>query len=94
MSKNQFLIGVLIILAFGLILRIIPTIGNNFYFTMDIANEATKAREIIFLRLHPLVGQETSIEGFYHGPLWLYFISIGLFIFNFHPFGLLFMLFC
>ena len=59
---------------------------------MDIANETTKAREIIFWRLHPLVGQETSIEGFYHGPLWLYFISIGIFIFNFHPFGSLFML--
>lgn len=93
MNKSQFLVGLLIIVAFGLILRIIPTIGNNFYFTMDIANEATKAREIIFLRLHPLVGQETSIEGFYHGPLWLYFISIGLRIFNFHPFGSLFMLF-
>lgn len=60
---------------------------------MDIANEATKAREIIFFRLHPLVGQETSIQGFYHGPLWLYCISIGYLIFNFHPFGSLFILF-
>lgn len=93
MNKNQFVIWVLIIVALGLILRIIPTIGNNFYFTMDIANEATKAREIIFFRLHPLVGQETSIQGFYHGPLWLYMISIGYLIFNFHPFGSLFMLF-
>jgi hypothetical protein len=93
MNKKAFLFAVLIIVVFGLILRIIPTIGNNFYFTMDIANEATKAREIVFSRLHPLVGQETSIKGFYHGPLWLYYISIGYRIFNFHPFGALFMLF-
>jgi len=92
-NKNQFLIVALTIIALGLLLRTIPTIGNNFYFTMDIADEATKAREIVFLRLHPLVGQGTSIEGFYHGPLWLYFISIGFLIFNFHPFGSLFMLF-
>jgi hypothetical protein len=93
MSKNRLLIGILAVVAFGLILRIVPTRGNNFYFTMDIANEATKAREIIFWRLHPLVGQETSIQGFYHGPLWLYYISIGYLTFNFHPFGSLFMLF-
>lgn len=93
MNKKKFLICVLVVVAFGLIIRIIPTVGNNFYFTMDIANEATKAREIIFWRLHPLVGQETSIQGLYHGPLWLYYISIGYLIFNFHPFGSLFMLF-
>lgn len=93
MTKKTLLFWVLVIVTFGLALRIIPTIGNNFYFTMDIANEATKAREIIFLRLHPLVGQETSIQGFYHGPLWLYYICIGYLIFNFHPFGSLFMLF-
>ncbi len=93
MKKNLPLLAVLGVVLLGLLIRIVPTFGNNFYFTMDIANEATKAREIIFFRLHPLVGQETSIPGFYHGPLWLYYISIGYLLFNFHPFGSLFMLF-
>ena len=92
-KKHLPKITILVVVILGLVLRIIPTFGNNFYFTMDIANEATKAREIIFFRLHPLVGQETSIPGFYHGPLWLYYISIGYLLFNFHPFGSLFMLF-
>lgn len=93
MTKKQLKVVFWGILVFGFAIRIIPTRDNNFYFTMDIANEATKAREIIYGRLHPLVGQETSIEGLYHGPLWLYYISIGYRIFNFHPFGSLFMLF-
>lgn len=92
MSKKIFLIGFGTILFLGLLLRLIPLIDNNFYFTMDQANEAVQAREIWHRHQFILIGQETSIPGFYNGPLWHWFISIGYFIFAGHPFGPLFFL--
>lgn len=60
---------------------------------MDQGRDAVYAREIINRQQIILEGPETSgIKGFFTGPLWYYFISIGYFIFRGHPFGAVFML--
>ena len=88
--KVYYLIFALIVLV-AFILRILPPVGNNFYFTMDQANDALHVREILAGRLL-LFGPETSIFGLYAGSLWYYFIAIGYFLFQSHPFGGVFML--
>ncbi|MDP2649532.1 MAG: hypothetical protein Q8P10_01675, partial [bacterium] len=92
MDKKIFWIYFSLILLFGLVIRILPTLDNNFYFTMDQGNDAVHVREIIERRKFPLLGPETGIEGLFAGPLWFYFISIGYLIFGGNPFGSVFML--
>jgi len=86
----HFLFALIILIA--LTLRLLPAFGNNFYFTMDQANDALHVREILVGRHFPLLGAETSIFGLYAGPLWYYFIAIGFLLFQGHPFGGIFML--
>lgn len=92
MNNKIFILSFCLILIFGLVIRILPTQNNNFYFTMDQGDEAVKAREIWFRHKIPLIGQATSMQGVYHGPFWVWYISIGYFLFRGHPFGALFML--
>lgn len=91
MKKNTFLLLFIFILLFALILKIVPSLGNNFYFTMDQGNDATDIREIVTRHQLLLRGPGTGIEGLYTGPLWYYFISFGYAIFKGHPFGGVFM---
>lgn len=82
-----------IVLFLGFLTKIFPLLNNNFYFTMDQGRDAVYAREIINRGQIILEGPETSgIRGFFTGPLWYYFISIGYFIFRGHPSGAVFML--
>lgn len=81
-----------LILAVALVTRLIPALGNNFYFTMDQANDAVHVREILQHHKLPLLGPQTSIFGLYTGPLWYYFLAIGYGLFGGHPFGGIFML--
>ena len=87
-----FKLAFILILLLGLVIRLIPTQNNNFYFTMDQGDEAVRARELWFRHQIPLTGQETSLPGIYHGPFWIWYIAIGYFLFPGHPFGALFML--
>lgn len=91
-QKKIFFLALLLIFLLGLILRILPTIDNNFYFTMDQGNEAVIVREILERHKIPLLGQKTSLNGVYHGPFWIYFISFGYTLFGGHPFGALLLL--
>lgn len=85
-SKVYWALFLLIILS-AFSLRIIPPLSNNFFFTMDEANDAVHVREILERHQLQLVGPETGIKGGYAGPLWYYFIAIGYLIFSGHPFG-------
>ncbi|OGC59512.1 hypothetical protein A3A70_01350 [candidate division WWE3 bacterium RIFCSPLOWO2_01_FULL_42_11] len=91
MTRKLFWILFLAILVFGFLLRIIPTQGNNFYFTIDQGNEAIHSRE--FWERGKLLtrGPETGIRGIFTLPGWYYFVSLGYWIFDKHPFGALFM---
>lgn len=82
----------IIILLVGLIIRLIPTQNNNFYFTMDQGNDAVAVREILHRGQILLRGPETGIKGFHHGPLWYYFIAPGYALTDGHPFGAVLML--
>lgn len=92
MSKKLFACLFFAILTIAIATRIIPALGNNFYFTMDQGNDAVHVREIINRHQILLRGPETGIAGVYHGVLWYYFIAIGYLIFGGHPFGPVFML--
>lgn len=90
--NKVFYFSLLIILSFALTIRLIPTRNNNFYFTMDQGDEAVRARELWFRHKIPFQGQGSSFPQIYHGPFWIWFISIGYWAFRGHPFGALFML--
>ncbi len=92
MHKRLFFLGFFAILIFTLLLRIIPAINNNFLFTMDQANDAVNVREILTRHIIPLHGPMTSIEGFFNGPIWYWFLSVGYAATDGHPFGGLFLL--
>ena len=59
---------------------------------MDQGNDAVHVREILERGQILLKGPETGIKGFYHGPLWYYFIAPGYLITGGHPFGAVFIL--
>ncbi|MEK7521580.1 MAG: glycosyltransferase family 39 protein [Patescibacteria group bacterium] len=80
------------ILIFGLVLRVVPTLGNNFYFTIDQGDDAIHAREFFTRGKLLTKGPETGIQGVHAGPLWYYFISLGYLIFDKDPFGAVFMM--
>lgn len=92
LSKKVFFILLGTIILIALLERIIPSLGNNFYFTVDQGNDAVYVREILERDQVFLKGPETDISGLHAGPLWYYFIAIGYKLFNGNPFGALFML--
>lgn len=85
----SFLFGIIILIA--LLERVIPALGDNFYFTVDQGSDAVHVREILERKQTLLKGPETDISGFYAGPLWYYFIATGYKLFDGNPFGALFM---
>lgn len=87
-KKNRyFVFAFWLILVFGLVIRIIPAFGNNFYFTMDQALYAVTARNTISRGVVPVLGQPTSLPGVYNGPIWYWTITIFYFLCGGHPFG-------
>ena len=87
MPSMKFIFILSLIILFGFTIRIIPLFDNNFYFTIDQGYDAVNAREI-FSRGQILIrGPETSIHGLFAGPLWFYFLALGLFLFSGHPAG-------
>jgi 4-amino-4-deoxy-L-arabinose transferase-like glycosyltransferase len=75
------------ILILALLLRIIPCLNNNFYFTMDQGYTAMNVREILTRGIVPLKGPATSLSGVYAGPIWYWLEAIGYAIFSDSPFG-------
>lgn len=87
MGKRVFWIAFAAILVFGFVLRVLPALNHNFFFTMDQADDGVYVREI--LERHKLVfhGARTNIPGVYAGPLWYYFLAVGYFFTGGDPFG-------
>lgn len=85
--KKPLLISILVILTFGLIIKIYPLINNNIYFTVDQGRDAVYVREI--LTRHQIItkGPETSIRGIFTGPLWYYLLAPGYVLSGGHPLG-------
>ena len=87
MHRNRYHILFWTILALTFLIRILPVLGNNFYFTMDQAEDALYIREMLVRHKLPLLGPQTGIDGIYAGPGWYYFIAPGYALFRGHPFG-------
>lgn len=88
MKDKSLLILLLILFLF---LRLLALKDNNFFFTMDQAQDALDVRQILSGRL-TLKGPLTAIKGVHIGPLWDYFLCLGYFIFQGHPVGAVIML--
>src|SRR3990167_7466678 len=84
-TKQSILLAGLIL--FSLLLRIIPILNNNFFFTMDQGRDAVYIREIIERHKLILKGPETSIPGIFAGPGWYYLLAIGYSLSFGHPVG-------
>lgn len=54
---------------------------------MDQGNEAVHAREIWYRHQLVLTGPETSISGFFNGPIWHWFVTLGYVLFAGAPIG-------
>jgi hypothetical protein len=85
-AKTYWLVAGLLIGA-ALILRLIPIVGNNFYFTMDQGRDAVYVRQLIAGHKLLWQGPVTSIPEVYNGPFWYYFLAIGFFLLGGHPAG-------
>lgn len=85
MLKRYLLIAALFIIIFGFLLRLYPIRNNNFYFTMDQGNVAVRSREVWFKHRPPLIGEDTSIKGVYHGPGYIWYVAVAYFIAGGHP---------
>lgn len=90
-NKKTYTIFFWLIIFFSLTIRLLPVIGNNFYFTMDQGLDAVDVREIWARGQIFLTGSPTAFAGLFTGPLWYYFAGLGYFIFKGHPFGPLFL---
>jgi hypothetical protein len=75
----NFLFAVLVLIS--LFLKIGPTLGNNFPFTMDQARDMLAIRRMAVGLTPALVGPTTSINGVFLGPFWYYF-NLPAFIFS------------
>ena len=87
MTRKLFWIFFFLILIISFAIRLYPTFGYNFYFTVDQGNNAVQVRDLIEKGVLPLKGPETGISGVFTGPLWYYFVAIGHKLFNGDPFG-------
>lgn len=91
MNKNLYKALFFLILTLAFLIRVIPPMENNFYFTMDQGNDAVFVREIWQHGEILLKGPETGMADIFTGPGWYYFIAVGYKIFGGHPYGALFM---
>ncbi len=86
--EKHFTKILLLILVFSFLVRVIPTHGNNFYFTMDQGNDAIHVRQLRYLHRPLLRGTETGgIPGLYTGPGWYWLTLTGFLFTNDHPIG-------
>jgi hypothetical protein len=77
---------------FYLLFKVTPLFNNNFFFTMDQADDSVHMRNMVSNSVFYLYGPSTGIRGVFTGPLWYYFLLPGYLLFNGHPFGHVFML--
>ncbi len=84
---TRFYILTTLIIFFAIIIRILPLLNNNFYFTMDQGYDAVNAREILRSKKIILTGPETNVKNIFAGPGWFYLLSLGLGLFAGHPAG-------
>lgn len=78
---------IILILAIGVIHRLIISYDNNFIFNMDNARDMVDVREIVALGKLRLIGQTTAVEGFFYGPAWYYILAVPFILTGGNPYG-------
>lgn len=86
MNKTTYFFFFGLIILIVVVMRLLAIRDNNFYFTMDQGRDAIVIRQLLHGQL-PLLGPNTTIKGFYMGPLWYYFIALGFVFSGGHPVG-------
>lgn len=75
----------LLILVIGFFLRGHMILSGDFWFTPDQARDMVLARDVVNFHKPILIGARSGVEGIFHGPLWIYMISIPFALFNGDP---------
>ena len=78
---------ILLILVFGVILKLYLTSGGHFIFHMDIARDFLDVREMIEIGKLRLTGPTSAITGLYDGPAWYYLLSVPYLLTNGNPYS-------
>ena len=77
----------ILILLVGVVFRLIISANSNFIFNMDNARDMVDVRDMVVLHHLRLIGQTTSIDGFFYGPAWYYILSVPFIISGGDPYG-------
>lgn len=75
-TNSSILIVCLLVLLVGFFLRSRMIINGDFWFTPDQARDMLLARDVVVSHKPILIGARSGIEGIFHGPLWIYMVSI------------------
>jgi hypothetical protein len=84
-SPILYWIAALIVVIIGFFFRSHMILAGDFWFTPDQARDMILARDVVNFHKLILIGARSGVEGIFHGPLWIYMISIPFAIFNGDP---------
>jgi hypothetical protein len=84
-SPFFYWVAVVIVFALGFLLRSHMILAGDFWFTPDQARDMILARDVVNFHKLILIGARSGVEGIFHGPLWIYLISVPFAIFNGDP---------
>ena len=66
----------IIVLIVGFFLRSRMILNGDFWYTSDQARDLVLARDVVLNHKFILIGVRSGIEGVFHGPLWIYMLSV------------------
>ncbi len=95
-NKHQLLIEIIllsIIILLAFFLRSYMYLHGDFNFFLDQARDMSLVKEIVVNHDIPLIGARSGLGGIFHGPLWLYMVSIPFFLSGGDPYWTLVPLF-
>lgn len=78
---------IFLLLAIGIIYRLVISSNGNFIFNMDNARDMVDVREMVVLGKLRLIGQTTAIDGFFYGPAWYYILAVPFALSGGHPYA-------
>jgi len=84
-SPVTYWITAAIVLIIGFFLRGHMILSGDFWFTPDQARDMVLSRDVVNFHKLILIGARSGVDGIFHGPLWIYMLSIPFAIFNGDP---------
>lgn len=84
---HKLFIPSLLILAVGIIYRLVIVSDGGFIFNMDNARDMIDVREMVVLRKFRLIGPTSGVEGIYNGPAWYYLLALPFVVSSGNPYA-------